>query len=42
MKKLIIILSCCSAVLLFGYVGYRGYKVWKQSHLLTMANNYLA
>jgi hypothetical protein len=29
-------------VLLFGYVGYRGYKVWKREHLLSMARAFIA
>jgi predicted Zn-dependent protease len=42
MKKLIIILSCCTLVLLTGYVSYRGYKGWKQQHLMTMARTFLS
>jgi len=42
MRKLIIILSSCIAVLLLGYSGYRGYLVWKQSHGMAMAREYYA
>jgi hypothetical protein len=42
MKKLIIALSCCTAFLLVAYVGYRGYKVWKREHLISMARGFIA
>ena len=42
MKKLIIVLSCCTAFLLVAYVGYRGYKVWKREHLISMARGFIA
>jgi hypothetical protein len=42
MRKLIIILSCCTALLLTGYAGYRGYKVWKQNHMISLAHAFLA
>ncbi len=42
MRKTIILLAACIATLLLGYTGYRGYKVWKQSHWLTMAKNFAA
>jgi predicted Zn-dependent protease len=42
MRKTIVILSTCIALLLFGYVSYRGYEVWKQSHGISMAKTYLA
>lgn len=42
MRKIIIILSCFTAVLLAGYGGYRGLTVWKEKHLLAMARNFLA
>jgi tetratricopeptide (TPR) repeat protein len=42
MRKLIIVLSSCIALLLIGYVGYRGYQVWKQSHGMAMAREYNA
>jgi Tfp pilus assembly protein PilF len=41
MRKVILILLCTTAVLLAGYVGYRGYKVWKQKHLVTMARGFI-
>ena len=42
MRKLIIYFSCLMAVLLAGYVGYRGYKVWKQKHGLEHGPRVLA
>lgn len=42
MRKLFIILVGCLLVLFAGYVGYRGYKVWKQNHLLSMARDFLS
>jgi len=42
MRKIIIILSCCVGLLLLGYSGYRGYQIWKQSHGMAMAREYLA
>lgn len=42
MRKSIVIIVSCIIVLLLGYTGYRGYKVWKQSHWLTMAKQYAA
>ena len=42
MRKMIIGLFCCTAVLLAGYAGYRGFKVWKQNHLVEMARGFLA
>lgn len=42
MRKVIILLSCVTAVLLAGYGSYRGYKVWKERHFLAMARNFLA
>ncbi|MGH7971010.1 MAG: hypothetical protein ACREIC_19995 [Limisphaerales bacterium] len=42
MRKALVILTCCTAVLLTGYVGYRGYKVWKQQHLMAMTKAFLA
>lgn len=41
MRKLVIVLSGCLVVLLTGYVGYRGYQVWKQNHDLTLAREFL-
>ena len=32
MRKTIFVLSGCIVLLLLGYMGYRGYQVWKQSH----------
>jgi tetratricopeptide (TPR) repeat protein len=42
MRKTIIILSSCIALLLLGYTSYRGYQTWKQSHGISMAKAYLA
>jgi Flp pilus assembly protein TadD len=42
MRKTFIIILCCIAVLLTGYVGYRSYKVWKCSHLMGLAHQFLA
>ena len=42
MRKIIIGIACCIVLLLLGYSGYRGYQVWKQNHLLTMARNFSA
>ncbi len=42
MRKIIFILVCSTAVLLSGYAGYRGYKVWKQSHMMTLAQEYIS
>jgi thioredoxin-like negative regulator of GroEL len=40
MRKLIIIFTCCVAVLLLGYTAYRGYSVWKQSHWMALAKSF--
>lgn len=37
MRKIIIAISCCIVLLLLGFTGYRGYQVWKESHLLSLA-----
>ena len=42
MRKLIITVASCIALLLLGYVGFRGYRVWKQGHLMTMAKAFSA
>lgn len=42
MRKTLIILICCTATLLVGYAGYRGYKVWRQSHFISLARGFLA
>jgi len=42
MRKLIIIAFTCVAVLVAGYGGYRGYKIWKQHRFLGMAKEFLA
>ena len=42
MRKTFIIIFCCIAVLLTGYVVYRSYNVWKCSHLMGLAHQFLA
>jgi tetratricopeptide (TPR) repeat protein len=42
MRKTFIITLCGIAVLLAGYVGYRSYTVWKCSHLMGLAHQFLA
>jgi Flp pilus assembly protein TadD len=42
MRKTTIIIFSFIVLLLAGYVGYRGYKVWKQDHWLKMARNFAA
>jgi predicted Zn-dependent protease len=42
MRKLFIIVLCCIAVLLTGYAGYRGYKVGKNKHLVSLGHDFLA
>jgi predicted Zn-dependent protease len=32
----------CAAVLLGGYAGYRGYSVWKNKHLMSLAHEFAA
>jgi tetratricopeptide (TPR) repeat protein len=41
MRKVLIILLCCTAVLLGGYASYRGYKVWKTNRMVRLARQYL-
>jgi len=42
MRKTTIVISGCIVLLLLGYTGWRGYKVWKQDHWLKMAQEYAA
>ena len=42
MRKIFIIILCCVAGLLSGYAGYRGYKVWKNKHLISVGREFLA
>lgn len=38
MRKIIIIAaSCCIVLLLLGFAGFRGYKVWKETHWVSLA-----
>jgi predicted Zn-dependent protease len=42
MRKVLLILMCCTAALLTGYAGYRSYKVWKQQHFVRLAREFIA
>lgn len=42
MRKLFIILICSAVVLFGGYAGYRGYRVWKNKHLMSLGHGFLA
>src|SRR5690348_4171899 len=42
MRKILIILLCCTVVLMAGYVGLRAYRSWKQAHLLSLAREFAA
>ncbi len=42
MRKIVIILLCLTAVLLAGYASHRGYRVWKQHHMMTLARGFIA
>lgn len=42
MKKVIILLIVVTALLLAGYAGLRGYRVWKQNHMLVLAREFIA
>ena len=42
MRKILVILLCCTTVLLAGYVGLRTYSSWKQTHLLALAREFAA
>lgn len=42
MRKTAITLICCTALLLIGYTGYRGYKVWKRDHMMSLARQFAA
>jgi cytochrome c-type biogenesis protein CcmH/NrfG len=42
MRKSIIILASCTVMLLAAYCGYRGYKVWKRDHMLSLAKQFMA
>jgi hypothetical protein len=42
MRKILILLLCCTTVLLAGYVGPRAYSSWKQTHFLSLARRFAA
>ena len=42
MRKIIAVIICLTVLLLGGYAGYRGYKVWNQRHMMTLAKEYMA
>jgi Flp pilus assembly protein TadD len=42
MRKMFIVVLSCVGVLLAGYAGYRGYKVWKSKHLVALSHEFLA
>jgi predicted Zn-dependent protease len=42
MRRMFVIVLCCVAVLLGGYVGYRSYRVWRNRHLMSLAHEFLA
>src|SRR5580698_1650540 len=42
MRKTIIVLVCCTIVLLLGFCGYRAFGLWKQSHFMSMARQFAA
>lgn len=42
MRKSILIVVSLTVILLTGFAGYQGYKVWKQRHMLALAIQYQA
>lgn len=42
MKKLFIILLSLCLVFVTGFASYRGYKIWKQNHLVKLARDFVA
>jgi predicted Zn-dependent protease len=42
MRKIIIVIVCCVALMLAGYAGYQTYKVRKENHLISLARQFLA
>lgn len=42
MRKTVIALVSCTVILLIGYAGYRGYKVWKRDHMMSLARQFAA
>jgi Tfp pilus assembly protein PilF len=42
MRKTIIIILSCVAILLASYAGHRSYRVWKSKHLMNLARDFVA
>jgi Flp pilus assembly protein TadD len=42
MRRMLTILSFCVALLLISYAGYRGYRAWKNNHLMRLGHAFLA
>src|ERR1700743_1420501 len=42
MRKLLIIVVVCIGILLAGYAARRGYRVWKNKHLVSLSHGFLA
>ena len=42
MKKLAVVLVCLCVVFVTGFASYRGYRLWKQKHLVTQARAFIA
>lgn len=42
MRKIIILLLSCTVLLLIGYAGLRGYRVWKRGHMMSLAREFAA
>lgn len=42
MRKTVLILLGCTAILFASYAGYRGYKIWKQGHMVSLAKGFIA
>jgi Tfp pilus assembly protein PilF len=42
MRRIFIVVLTSVAILLSAYAGYRGYRVWKNKHLMSLAHEFLA